>query len=188
MAGGISAAAQFLIVLAAASLLRGAAGLLAALALLLTGLLAHLLLILLAGALLSRKDTVLATNLQSYFNELSNLKTWTYPDEAANYTVTITDAAAPDNMPGRQQFSGWLMATSSYSTSSLVAGLSSHLPVTELRLCVGLGNANSHYGNLNNNNGGNTTAYFSIDRLTNLPGVTPWNSGDAPRGARIQRA
>src|ERR1700759_3450194 len=26
------------------------------------------------------KDTVLATNLQAYFNELSNLKTWTYPD------------------------------------------------------------------------------------------------------------
>ena len=116
------------------------------------------------------KDTVMATNLQSYFNELNNLKTWTYPDEAAGYTITTTDTAAADDTPGRQQYSGWLMATSSYSSSSLVAGLNSHLPVMELRLCVGLGNTNSRCGNLNNNNGGSTTAYFSINRLTNLPG------------------
>ena len=116
------------------------------------------------------KDTVLAVNLQAYFNELGNLKTWTYPDESASYAITTTDTAAADNTSGRQQFSGWLMATSSYSTSSLVAGLNNHLPVMELRLCVGLGSANSHCGNLNNNNGGNTTAYFSIERLTNLPG------------------
>src|ERR1700761_5674500 len=116
------------------------------------------------------KDINLAVNLQAYFNELSNLKTWTYPDESASYTITTADTAAADNTPGRQNFSGWLMATSSYSSSSLVAGLSSHLPLMELRLCVGLGNTNSHCGNLNSNNGGNTTAYFSINRLTNLPG------------------
>jgi hypothetical protein len=116
------------------------------------------------------KDTVMATNLQAYFNELGNLKTWSYPDESASYTITTTDTAAADNTPGRQLFSGWLMATSSYSSSSVVAGLNSHLPVMELRLCVGLGNTNPHCGNLNNNNGGNTTAYFSIDRLSNLPG------------------
>ena len=40
----------------------------------------------------------------------------------------------------------------------------------ELRLCVGLGNTGAKCGNINNNNGGNTTAYFSINRLTNLPG------------------
>ena len=116
------------------------------------------------------QDVNLAVNLQAYFNELSNQKTWTYPDESASYTITTTDTAAADNTPGRQNFSGWLMATSSYSSSSLVAGLNNHLPLMELRLCVGLGNANSHCGNLNNNNGGNTTAYFSINRLTNLPG------------------
>jgi hypothetical protein len=116
------------------------------------------------------KDTVLATNLQAYFNELSALQTWTYPDESSRYSITVTDTAAADSTPGRQQFSGWLMATSSYSSSSVVAGLNSHLPVMELRLCVGLGNTNSHCGNLNNNNGGATTAYFSIDRLSNLPG------------------
>jgi hypothetical protein len=116
------------------------------------------------------KDTVLAVNLQSYFNELNALQTLTYPDESASYTITITDTAAADNTPGRQQFSGWLMATSSYSSSSLVAGLNSHLPVMELRLCACLASTNSHCGNINNNNGGSTTAYFSVDRLTDLPG------------------
>jgi len=116
------------------------------------------------------KDTVMAANLQAYFNELGSQKTWTYPEESASYSITTTDTAAADDTPGRQQFSGWLMATSSYSSSSLVSGLNSHLPVMELRLCVGLGNTNSHCGNINNNNGGNTTAYFSIDRLSNLPG------------------
>jgi len=116
------------------------------------------------------KDTVIATNLQAYFNELSNVKTWTYPDESSSYTITTTDTAAADNTAGRHQYSGWLMATSAYSSSSLVSGLNSHLPVMELRLCVGLANTNSQCGNLGNNNGGYTTAYFSINRLTNLPG------------------
>ena len=85
----------------------------------------------------------MAVNLQAYFNELSNLKTWTYPDKSSSYTITTTDTAAADNTPGRQTYSGWLMATSAYSSSSLVSGLNSHLPIMELRLCVGLGNTNS---------------------------------------------
>jgi len=116
------------------------------------------------------KDTVMAANLQAYFNELNNVKTWTYPDESSSYTITTTDSAAADNTPGRQQFSGWIMATSTYSSSSLVSGLNNHLPIMELRLCVGLSNTNSHCGSINGNNGGVTTAYFSINRLTNLPG------------------
>jgi hypothetical protein len=116
------------------------------------------------------KDTVLATNLQSYFNELGNMNSRTYPEEAASYNITTTDTAAADDRAGRQAYSGWLMATSSYSTSSLVANLNGHLPLMELRLCVGLGNTKSRCGNLTNNNGGATTAYFSIDRLANLPG------------------
>ena len=43
------------------------------------------------------RDTVMAVNLQAYFNELTNLKTWTYPDESASYTITTTDSAAADN-------------------------------------------------------------------------------------------
>jgi len=116
------------------------------------------------------KDTVLAVNLQAYFNELGNVKTWTYPDESASYTITTTDSAAADNTAGRNTYSGWLMATSAYSSSSLVSGLNNHLPIMELRLCVGLFTTSSHCGYLSNNNGGWTTAYFSINRLTNLPG------------------
>src|ERR1700760_2676400 len=65
----------------------------------------------------SVKDVTMAANLQAYFNELSNVKTWTYPDESSNYTITTTDIAAADNTAGRQQFSGWIMATSAYSSS-----------------------------------------------------------------------
>src|SRR3954470_14165480 len=31
------------------------------------------------------KDITLAVNLQAYFNELGNAKTWTYPDESSSY-------------------------------------------------------------------------------------------------------
>jgi hypothetical protein len=118
----------------------------------------------------NNKDTDLAPVMQRYFNELNGYKSWSYPDESAGYTITVTDTAAADNTSGRQNFSGWLMATSSVSGSSLVSGLNGHLPLMELRVCVGLNNSGAHCGNLNNNNGGYTTAYFSINRLTNLPG------------------
>lgn len=117
----------------------------------------------------NNKDSDLAPVLQAYFNELSNNKVWTYADESSNYSITTTDTAAPDKTPGRQNFSGWLMATSAYSTSTLVAASSGQLPLMELRLCVGLGNAGNHCGNINNNNGGNATKFFSVNRLTNLP-------------------
>jgi hypothetical protein len=118
----------------------------------------------------NNKDTDLALVLQRYFNELNSYKSWTYPDETGGYTITVTDTAAADNTSGRQNFSGWLMATASVSGSSLVSGLNGHLPLMELRVCVGLNNSGAHCGNLNANNGGYTTAYFSINRLTNLPG------------------
>lgn len=117
------------------------------------------------------KDSQLAPVLQAYFNELSNNNVWTYPDESASYTITTpAPTAAPDDTSGRHNFSGWLMATSSVSSSSLVSGLNNHLPLMELRLCVGLAFSWSTCGPITGNNGGNTTAYFSINRLTNLPG------------------
>jgi hypothetical protein len=116
------------------------------------------------------KDSQLSPVLQAYFNELSNIKTWTYPDESTNYTITTTETATPDDTPGRQNFSGWLMATSTVASSTLVSGINSHLPIMELRLCVGLSSSGSQCGNLSINNGGNTTTYFSVNRLTNLPG------------------
>ena len=118
----------------------------------------------------TNKDTDMSPVMQAYFNELSNLKTWTYPDESASYTITITNTAAPDDTPGRQVFSGWLMATTTVASSTLVSGLNNHLPTMELRVCVGRLSAGSHCGTLSNNNGGNATTYFSINRLTNLPG------------------
>src|SRR5579864_5148178 len=50
------------------------------------------------------KDTDFVPVLQAYFNELSNLQTWTYPDESTSYTITTTDTAAVDNTAGRQTF------------------------------------------------------------------------------------
>lgn len=118
----------------------------------------------------NNKDTDLSPVMQAYFNELSNIKTWSYPDESAGYTITTTDTAAPDNTGGRQTYSGWLMATTTVSGSAVVAGLNNHLPIMELRLCVGLDNAGKKCDAINHNNGGSATAYYSINRLTNLPG------------------
>lgn len=118
----------------------------------------------------NNKDVDLALVLQAYFNELSNNKTWSYADEAAGYSFVTTDAAIADNRPGRQNFSGYLMATSAFTASTLLAGQANSLPLMELRLCVGRGSAGSNCGNINNNNGGNATKYFSVSRLTNLPG------------------
>jgi hypothetical protein len=114
------------------------------------------------------RDTDLATVLQRYFSELNNYKVWTYPDESSSYTITTTNTATADDTSGRNSYSGWIMATSTVSSSSLVSGLDSHLPLMELRICVGLFSSGSRCGNLNASNGGIATAYFSINRLTNL--------------------
>ncbi len=116
-------------------------------------------------------DTAFATVFQAYFNELNNETTWTYPDESANYTITTpTATAAVDPNPLRQAHSGWIMATATISSSSLVSGLNSNLPAMELRLCVGLTSFGAHCGPIANNNGGARSSYFSISRLTNLAG------------------
>ncbi|MBA2588136.1 MAG: hypothetical protein H0U98_05860 [Alphaproteobacteria bacterium] len=112
------------------------------------------------------KDTEIVPVLQAYFNELSSNKVWSYADESSNYTITTTDTVAT---AGGQTYSGWLLATSVNTTSALVANSSGKLPLLEMGLCVGLGNSGAKCGNLNNNNGGNTTAYFSVNHLTNLP-------------------
>jgi hypothetical protein len=115
------------------------------------------------------KDTDLAPVLQAYFNELNNYKVWTYLDESASYSITTTITAAVDNTPGRQTYSGWLMATSAYTASTLVAASSGKLPLMELRVCVGLSFSGDKCGDIVDNNGGNPSSYYSINRLTNLP-------------------
>ena len=116
----------------------------------------------------NNKDTVLALVLQAYFNELNNNKTWSYLDESANYNFQTAVLANADSTPGRQTFSGWLMAASSYTPSALLGSSSGHLPLMELRFCVGMSGGGG-CGQINRNNGGNATSSFSVNRLTNLP-------------------
>ena len=113
------------------------------------------------------KDSDQATVLQAYFNELSTNKVWTYADESPNYAITTTDVAST---AGGQTFSGWLVATSAFTPSALLSSSAgSKLPQMQMGICVGLSGAGQKCGNLNNNNGGNTTAYFSVNQLVNLP-------------------
>jgi hypothetical protein len=116
----------------------------------------------------SFKDTDRAPVLQAYFNELNNYKVWTYLDEASSYSITVTTTAAVDEDPDRQTYSGWLKATSAYTASSLVAASSGKLPLMELRLCVGVGSGDE-CGDIDDNNGGDPTSYYSVNRLINLP-------------------
>ena len=120
----------------------------------------------------NNKDTDLAVVLQAYFNELSNNQSWSYADESAAYNFQTAVLANADNTVGRQTYSGWLMAGSTYAPSTLLASSATKLPLMELRLCVGLSGAGpggATCGKINANNGGIATAYFSINRLTNLP-------------------
>jgi Tfp pilus assembly protein PilX len=112
------------------------------------------------------KDTDLAIVMQAYFDELQNNKVWTYPDESPNYSITTTTTAAT---AGGQTYSGWLTATSTYTSSALVASSSGTLPQMKLGICVGLPGQGDRCGWFFNNNGGNTSAYFSINNLANLP-------------------
>src|SRR5262249_40501734 len=107
--------------------------------------------------------------LQAYFNELNNNKTWTYADESSNYSFQTAVTANADDTSGRQTFSGWLMAASTYTPSGLLTASSGKLPLMELRLCAGLSSSSSKCGHITSNNGGSPTAYFSVNRLTNLP-------------------
>ena len=117
-----------------------------------------------------QKDTELASTLQPYFDELSNYKTWSYPDEAAGYNFTTTDIAAADDRPGRQNFSGYIMATSVLTKSALISGSAGNLPLLQLRLCAGLSSPTGSCGPIGSNNGGASTPNYSINRLANLPG------------------
>jgi hypothetical protein len=117
----------------------------------------------------NNKDSDLAPVLQAYFNELRNNKVWTYADESGSYSITTTVTVTPDDNPSRQTYSGWLMARSAYTASPLVANSSGHPPLMELRLCVGLSGTGARCGNVDNNNSGKATPYFSVNRLTNLP-------------------
>lgn len=116
-------------------------------------------------------DAVLVPVLQAYYNELNNYNTWTYLDEAAAYSITITTTAAADPTPGRHSRSGWLMGTPIVTPSSVVAGFASKSPLMELRFCVGLAGPGDKCKKVNETWGGSYTPYYSTSRLTNLPSL-----------------
>lgn len=115
------------------------------------------------------KDTDLAIVLQAYFNELNNNKTWTYPDEAAAYSFQTSITAKADDTAGRNIYSGWLMAASTYTPSSLLGASAPKAPLMELRFCTGVSGADPKCGDITHDNNGKATTQFSINRLTNLP-------------------
>jgi hypothetical protein len=111
-------------------------------------------------------DNTLRKTLNAYYAELGN--NWTYRDESANYSFSVSTTGNKDDRVTGNSTAGYLMATTSYTPSPLLAASSGKLPLMELRLCVGLASGDK-CGPIGSNNGGKTTAYFSIGRLTNLP-------------------
>jgi hypothetical protein len=116
------------------------------------------------------KDDERVPVLQNYLNEISAYRTWTYPEEAANYSIKIDLTAAVDDSTSRHNYSGHLMITSSYPTSgastlAILSGAPTRFMPYQLRFCAGLSNSGSSCGNISNNNGGNATGYYSVKRL-----------------------
>ena len=124
-----------------------------------------------SGCTGNQSDVQAAAVLQAYFNELNNIKSYSYLDESPNYTIETSATAAADNTAGRHNFSGHLMATSTYTTSTLVGASAGKLPLLELRFCsvVDPKGKGGKCGKIDENNGSNRYPYFSIGRLTNLP-------------------
>jgi len=128
--------------------------------------------------LYNMKDADKAVTLQSYFDEIATLRTFTYPDENSSYTITIALTAAPDDDPTRHTFSGYLMMSSSYptggvSTLPVLAGLAQRFTPYRLRFCTSLTSAYANCGSVtNNNNGGKPTGLYSVKRFYRTPSVS----------------
>jgi hypothetical protein len=124
------------------------------------------------------KDTDKITALQSYLNEISALRTFTYPEENSGYTINIALTAAVDDDPTRNSFSGHLMITSSYpaagaSTLPVLLGLAQRFTPYQIRFCTSLMAAYANCGNIsNNNNNGKPTGLYSVKRLYRMPSAS----------------
>jgi hypothetical protein len=118
----------------------------------------------------SIKDTERVPVVQGYLNEISAYRTFTYPEEAAAYSIKIDLTTAVDDSTSRHTYSGHLMITSSYpttgaSTLGILSGAPNRFMPLQLRFCAGLNNSGSSCGTIGNNNGGNATGYYSVKRL-----------------------
>jgi hypothetical protein len=128
--------------------------------------------------LVNIKDADKAIALQSYLDEISGLRTFTYPDENSGYTITISLTGAPDDDPMRHVFSGYLMMTSSYpttgvSTLPVLSGLAQRFTPYRLHFCTSLTSAYANCGSLTgNNNGGKPTGLYSVKRFYRTPSIS----------------
>ena len=115
------------------------------------------------------KDDEKVPVLQNYLNEISALRTWTYPEENAGYSIKINLTAMEDDASHHNR-SGHLVIRSSYPTSGvstldILHNAPNRFMPYELRFCVGLANSGSSCGVITNNNGGNVTGYYSVKRF-----------------------
>jgi hypothetical protein len=126
------------------------------------------------GATQNIKDSDKVTALQSYLDEISNLRTFTYADENSNYSIKIAVTAATDDDPSRQIFSGHLMITSSYpgvgvSILPVLSGLPQRFTPYQMRICTSLTTAYAPCGAVSaNNNNGRPTGLYSVKRFYRL--------------------
>jgi hypothetical protein len=124
------------------------------------------------------KDTDKITTLQSYLDEITAFRTFTYADENGAYSIKINLTAAGDDDPTRQQFSGHLMMTSSYptagvSTLPVLSGLAQRFAPYQLRFCTSLLSAYANCGAISsNNNNGRPTGNYSVKRFYRMNSVS----------------
>jgi hypothetical protein len=117
------------------------------------------------------KDTDKITALQSYLDEISTYRTFTYPEENSSYSIKIDLAASVDADPTRNPYSGYLTIAGSYpttgvSTLPVLSGMAQRFAPLQVRMCTSLVSAFAGCGGVaNNNNGGHPTGYYSVRRL-----------------------
>jgi hypothetical protein len=117
------------------------------------------------------KDTDKVTVLQSYLDEISSYRTFTYAEENSAYSIKIAVTASADTDPTRHTYSGYMTMIGSYptagvSTLPVLSGLAQRFAPLQIRLCTSLVSAFAACGGVaNNNNGGVPTGYYSVRRL-----------------------
>lgn len=85
-------------------------------------------------------DTSKAGTAQHYLDEISSLRTWTYPDVNSNYYINLSLSAAPAGQ-GSQTKSGYVSITASFPTAGqsflpVLNGLSNRLRPVSLIYCT----------------------------------------------------
>src|ERR1051326_113652 len=116
-------------------------------------------------------DTDKVTVLQSYLDEISAYRTFTYAEENSAYSIKIDLTASADTDPTRNPYSGYLQMAGSYpttgvSTLPVLSGMAQRFAPLQLRFCTSLVSAFQVCGGVaNNNNNGSPTGYYSVRSL-----------------------